>query len=78
MPRTIQIDNVKILRMTAFQDEGTGEVHVFAEYELRTGRTPIQTVHRDLTKEVGPGRKTALLAILRGLVEDAAGLEQVG
>ena len=76
MPRTLVIDNVQLLRVQLLREPG-GEAQVYAEYALRAGGQVVQTVHKQLTPALGAARKAAVLALLDGLAQDAAALEQV-
>jgi hypothetical protein len=76
VPRTLVIDNVQLLRVQLLRNPN-GEAEVYAEYALRAGGQVVQTVHKQLTTVVGPGRKQAVLALLDGLAADAAAHEQV-
>jgi len=76
MPRTLTIDNVQLLRVQLLR-EPSGEAQIYAEYALRSGTQVVQTVHKNVTSGVPQGRRVAVAAILDGLAQDVAALEQV-
>ena len=76
MAKTFTIDNVQLTRFQVLRTP-TGDAEVYIEYALRSGTQVVDTVHRQVTTNISATRKAALVALLDGLAQDAAAIEQL-
>jgi hypothetical protein len=69
VPKTVTIDSVAVNRVQLIRD-ATGQVQIYAEYDLKSGSDVIRSVHREITVQVSAARKSAANGVF-----EAIGLE---
>lgn len=71
MAKTITLDRVDVLRLQLTKDTN-GDLLVYAEYELKSGNTVIQSKSQEITKRVSGARKAAALGALDAIAQELA------
>ncbi len=69
MPKTITIDNLKVTQIQLAKDSD-GNLHLYAEYPLKSGAESIQSKYEEISARVSGNRKAAALAFFEAVAQD--------
>ncbi|MBI4320852.1 MAG: hypothetical protein HY675_20360 [Chloroflexi bacterium] len=69
MPRTITIDSVQVTHVRVDRDPG-GQLHVYAEYHLKSAGQIVQTKFEEITERLSSQRRSSALQVFDSVVQD--------
>jgi hypothetical protein len=76
MPKIITIDNAVVTLVRITTDLG-GAIHVFADFALNSGPTPIQMLSQEITSQLSPGDQSTALAVFASVLQAVSALEGI-
>ena len=71
MSKTVTIDTAVILQVR-LTPGANGEAEVHCEYQLRSGATPIQSLHQEVTTLLTPSQRATARAFLDAITQAIA------
>ena len=76
MARLLLIDGIDVQRVQLTRDS-SGEVHVFAEFQLKSGNTTVLSQHKQIGPTLTPSRRAAIAALFDLIANDVRVSESV-
>ena len=76
MARSLLIDGIDVQRVQLTRAPG-GEVHVFAEFQLKSGNTAVLSQHKQIGPTLSPVRRAAITALFDLIANDVRASENI-